>query len=119
MKTRVFMAGLLALAVLAPAANALTVQNDDMSAYTVTVKPKSGKASDVTIKAKASVLMPVFLVIGLALIAMPGYKEERIARGEDISGVSGVELITPRWWAVLAVALVAGFGNFLLLLTAG
>ena len=54
MKTRVFMAGLLALAVLAPAANALTVQNDDMSAYTVTVKPKSGKASDVTIKAKAS-----------------------------------------------------------------
>ena len=64
---------------------------------------------------KASVLMPAFLVLGLALIAMPGYKEERIARGEDISGLAGVELLTPRWWAVLVVALAAGFGNLLLL----
>ena len=64
---------------------------------------------------KASVLMPAFLILGLALVAIPGYKEERIGRGEDISGLSGLELLTPRWWAVLAVALAAGFGNFLLL----
>lgn len=64
---------------------------------------------------KASTLLPAFLVLGLALIAIPGYKEERIERGEDMSGLSGFELITPRWWAVLVIALVAGFGNFLLL----
>lgn len=64
---------------------------------------------------KASMVLPAFLVVGLALIAIPGYKEERIERGEDISGLSGVELITPRWWVVLVVALSAGFGNFLLL----
>lgn len=64
---------------------------------------------------KAGVLMPAFLVLGLGLVAVPGYKEERIGRGEDISGLSGVELLTPRWWAILAGALAAGVGNFLLL----
>lgn len=64
---------------------------------------------------KASVLLPAFCVLGLALIALPGYKEERLARGEDISGLSGTQLLTPRWWLVLAAALAAGFGNLLLL----
>ncbi len=60
-------------------------------------------------------LMPAFIVLGLAMIAIPGYKEERLARGEDLSGLSGTQLLTPRWWAVLAVALAAGLGNWLLL----
>ena len=64
---------------------------------------------------KASVLLPAFLVLGLAMIAVPGYKEERLARGEDISGLSGTQLLTPRWWVVLVVALAAGFGDLLLL----
>src|SRR5437899_585688 len=59
--------------------------------------------------------LPAFVVMGLALVAMPGYREERIARGEDISGMSGAELITPRWWLVLVLALVAGIGNIILL----
>ncbi|MBK8768901.1 MAG: hypothetical protein IPM06_00550 [Rhizobiales bacterium] len=54
MKTRVFMAGLLALAALAPPAFALTVQNDDMSAYTVAVKPKTGAGTQVEVKSKAT-----------------------------------------------------------------
>ena len=64
---------------------------------------------------KASVLLPAFLVLGLAMIAIPGYKEERLARGEDLSGLPGVQLLTPRWWAVLVLALAAGFGNLLLI----
>ncbi len=64
---------------------------------------------------KASVLLPTFLVLGLAMIAIPGYKEERLARGEDLSGLSGMRLLTPRWWVVLVLALTAGFGNLLLL----
>ena len=64
---------------------------------------------------KASVLLPAFLVLGLAMIAIPGYKEERLARGEDLSGLSGVRLLTPRWWVVLGLALAAGLGNLLLL----
>ncbi len=64
---------------------------------------------------KASMLMPVFCVLGLAMMAIPGYKEERLNRGEDISNLSGTQLLTPRWWAVLVVALAAGLINFLLL----
>ena len=64
---------------------------------------------------KASMLMPAFLVLGLAMVAIPGYKEERLARGEDLSGLSGMQLLTPRWWVVLVIALAAGLGNLLLL----
>ena len=42
-------------------------------------------------------LFPAVFVLGVALILFPGYKEERIARGEDISGLQGWQLITPRW----------------------
>jgi ABC-type Fe3+-siderophore transport system permease subunit len=64
---------------------------------------------------RASLIFPAFLIIGLALIIFPGYKEERIARGEDISKLQGVKLITPRWWAILITAVAAGGLNFLLL----
>lgn len=64
---------------------------------------------------KASTLMPAFMVLGLGLVIFPGYKEERIARGEDISGLSGIQLLTPRWWAILLLCLVAGIGNYALL----
>ena len=60
-------------------------------------------------------LFPAFLVLGLAMIAIPGYKEERIARGEDISQLSGTQLLTPRWWVVLVLALAGGLGNLWLL----
>lgn len=54
MKTRVFIAGAFALAALATAANALTLQNEDASAYKVSVKPKTGKTEEVDVKSKAS-----------------------------------------------------------------
>ena len=64
---------------------------------------------------KASMLFPAVFVLGLGIIAFPGYKEERIARGEDISRLQGWRLITPRWWAILIVALLAGAANYFLL----
>ena len=64
---------------------------------------------------KASLIFPAFLVLGLGLICFPGYREERLARGEDLTGVQGLKLLTPRWWVILAVALLAGATNFLLL----
>jgi hypothetical protein len=64
---------------------------------------------------KASMLFPAFFVLGMALVVFPGYKEERIARGEDISGLQAWRLITLRWWVVLLVALVAAVANCLLL----
>ena len=60
---------------------------------------------------KACILFPSFFVLGLGLLIFPGYKEERLARGEDISKLSGQKLITPRWWAVVIVGLLAGFAN--------
>ena len=64
---------------------------------------------------KASMLFPAFFVVGLGIIIFPGYKEERIAPGEDISRLQGWKLITPRWWAILVIALVVGGANYLLL----
>jgi len=64
---------------------------------------------------KAALIFPAFLVLGIALLAIPGYREERVARGEDVSGLQGMQLITPRWWAVLATALAASFVNWFLL----
>ncbi|HET7233017.1 MAG TPA: hypothetical protein VFJ16_23610 [Longimicrobium sp.] len=64
---------------------------------------------------KAAWIFPAFLVIGLALVAIPGYREERIARGEDVSRLEGAQVITPRWWAVLAIAIAASIANAVLL----
>ncbi|HEX8431664.1 MAG TPA: hypothetical protein VF625_10260 [Longimicrobium sp.] len=51
---------------------------------------------------------PAFAVLGLGLIFFPGYREERIARGEDITGMEGMALLTPRWWGILVGCLAAG-----------
>ncbi|HYH78784.1 MAG TPA: hypothetical protein VEX86_03285 [Longimicrobium sp.] len=64
---------------------------------------------------KAALIFPAFLVIGVALLAIPGYREERVARGEDVSRLEGMGLITPRWWAVLALAMGAASANWFLL----
>jgi hypothetical protein len=41
---------------------------------------------------KAGLLGPAFFIMGLGLILFPGYREERIARGEDISRLEGYGL---------------------------
>jgi hypothetical protein len=53
--------------------------------------------------------------MGLALILFPGYKEERTARGQDISDMQGWKLLTLRWRVVLIIALAVGIGNNILL----
>ncbi len=65
--------------------------------------------------AKSAVVFPAVLVIGVGLILFPGYKDERKARGEDISRMQGINLITARWWTIAAIALLAGGLNYLLL----
>jgi hypothetical protein len=44
---------------------------------------------------------PAFGVLGLGLILFPGYREERLRRGEDISQLEGMALLTPRWHGIL------------------
>jgi hypothetical protein len=51
MNTRVFVASLLALAIAAPAANALTIVNADKGDIVVNVTPKGGKEVSVQLKA--------------------------------------------------------------------
>ena len=55
---------------------------------------------------------PAFAVLGLGLILFKGYRQERLERGEDISQLEGLALLTPRWKAVLGAALVAGLAHF-------
>lgn len=64
---------------------------------------------------KASMFFPAVCVVGLGLLLFPGYKEERLARGEAISQLSGARLLTPRWRVTLVLALIAGVVNHLLL----
>jgi hypothetical protein len=64
---------------------------------------------------KVGVVGPFFLVMGIALILFPGYRTERIERGEDITKLQGLALLTPRWWGVLIVGLGLGMCNWFLL----
>ncbi len=64
---------------------------------------------------RSAIAFPAFAVVGIALLFMPGYKEERRARGEDLTGKRGWRLLTLRWWLVLALALAAGFLNLFVL----
>jgi hypothetical protein len=52
-ENQVFAASLLALAAIAPAANAMTVQNLDKMAYRLMLTPTGGKAMEVDVKANA------------------------------------------------------------------
>lgn len=63
----------------------------------------------------AALMGPAFCVIGLGLVLFKGYRQERLERGEDISRLHGLALLTPRWKGVLAVAIGAMLINFLLL----
>lgn len=62
---------------------------------------------DAEFSMRGSMLGPAFVVIGLGLAAFGGYKEERLARGESLEGLQGLQLLTPRWWGVLALSLAA------------
>lgn len=64
---------------------------------------------------KAAVLFPAFAIIGLGLLFFPGYREERLARGERLEGLEGARLLTPRWWGILAVAIAVGVGHWWLI----
>ena len=64
---------------------------------------------------KASMVFPALLVLGIGIILFPGYREERLARGEDISHLQGWRLITVRWWVVILAALALAAANYLLL----
>jgi hypothetical protein len=63
----------------------------------------------------ASHLFPALFVFGLGYFLFPGFREEWSARGEDISRLSWIGQLTPRWWAIFAVAMLAGLANRLML----
>jgi hypothetical protein len=58
---------------------------------------------------------PAFVLIGLALVAFPGYKSERLARGESLEGLAGWALLTPRWKGVSVIGCVLAAAYFFLL----
>lgn len=62
---------------------------------------------------KAMIFGAAMMIVGLGLIIFGGYRTERINRGEDISKLSGLKLLTPKWWGVLAAALIFAFANWI------
>lgn len=69
----------------------------------------------ISVRARLLRLFPITFVLGIALILFPTYREERLARGEDISNVSEWRLVTPRWWCVVVIAIAFGGLNYALL----
>jgi hypothetical protein len=64
---------------------------------------------------KGSIFFPLGAVVGVGYIFLPPPQEERKARGEDIAQLSNWQIITPRWWAILIVGLLAGCANYYML----
>jgi 4-hydroxybenzoate polyprenyltransferase len=64
---------------------------------------------------KMAWLGPMVGVLGLAILLLPNYRDERAARGEDTTSLEGPSLLTTRWWIVLGVGLVAGAINGVLI----
>jgi hypothetical protein len=60
---------------------------------------------------RAAMIGPTFATIGIGLVLFPGYRTERIERGEDISLLSGAALITARWWGILSISIGSGLIN--------
>ena len=58
---------------------------------------------------------PAFAMLGLGLILFPGYREERLRRGEEIGQLEGLALLTPRWLGILVGMGLAALLNFGLL----
>jgi hypothetical protein len=64
---------------------------------------------------KGSIFFPLGAVVGVGSIFLPPPQEERLARGEDITQLNNWQIITPHWWAVLIVGVLAGFANYYML----
>jgi predicted histidine transporter YuiF (NhaC family) len=62
---------------------------------------------------KAAFFGGLMMIVGLALILIPNYRAERKNRGENIDNLSGMQLLTPKWWAILAAALAFGIANWI------
>jgi hypothetical protein len=66
---------------------------------------------------KASMFFPAGFILSLGILLSPVFKEEeeQIATSKDISFLSRIKLLPPRWRIILIVALIVGFGNFLIM----
>jgi hypothetical protein len=60
---------------------------------------------------RAAILGPIFATIGIGLVFFPGYRTERIERGEDISLLTGAAIITARWWGIFSISIGSGLIN--------
>ncbi len=50
---------------------------------------------------------PAFIIVGLALLIIPSYRLERIAKGEQPDQAQAVKMLTPKWWVVLGICLLS------------
>ena len=59
-------------------------------------------------------IMTAFFIVGVGLLIFGGYRSERLEKGEDISKLIGLKLLTPRWWVVLVISIIGAFINVIL-----
>lgn len=59
-----------------------------------------------------SIVLPMILCISGAACFFSGPVKERLQRGEDISSLSRLAIITRRWWKIIALAVLSGIVNY-------
>lgn len=61
---------------------------------------------------KAMLFAAMMLIVGLGLMIFGGYRTERLRKGEDLDHLSGLQLLTPKWWVILIAAILFGLSNW-------
>jgi hypothetical protein len=59
-----------------------------------------------------SLIFPFLLIISIASIIFPGPRTERMQRGENVSAMGNLKVITNRWWFVIVLAAISGVFHY-------
>jgi hypothetical protein len=51
-------------------------------------------------------------LIGLAMMILPSPREERERRGDDLWELSGLRMLTARWWLVILLTIALGGAHY-------
>lgn len=62
---------------------------------------------------KAMFIGTAMMIAGLGLMIFGGHRTERINKGEDISKLIGLKLLTTRWWIILVISIAFAVANWI------
>jgi len=70
-------------------------------------------AEDGWFNVAGTIFGPATILLGALLVAFPGYRNGRLARGEDPEALQGWAMLMPRWKVVTVIAIGLGLFNYM------